>query len=226
MLNTKVKKSNKFSRIYLVVFSLVLALVNSAVFSQASASTYLSKVTIAETNMTTGGSSEVGISFQTSASNTGTTLSVTFTGWTGGSSGSVNTTQTVTNGCAAFPGLSGSNLPGTPTASGSSATLTFSGLSALTASTQYCVTLSSASAVTNPTSAGQYSVSLTAGSDSATTAEIDVISSDQYTVNATVPPTFTMTSPTSPDNFTAPLSASALTTTGGTSVTVTTNAKN
>lgn len=225
MLN-KNNKYSKYSRVCLIALALLLGLVNLGVLSSASATTYLTKLTVAETNMTAAGTSEVGISFQTSASNTGSSLALTFTGWTGGTSGTVNATQSVTNGCAAFPGLSGSNLPGTPTASGSSATVTFSGMSAMSASTQYCVTLSSSSAVTNPTGAGQYAVSVTAGSDSATSAEIDVISSDQYTVNATVPPSFTMTSPTTPDNFSANLSSSALTTTNGTSVTVTTNAKN
>lgn len=228
MLKSKLQTIKNIRKAYLFGLAALIGGANLAILlpSAYAAGTYLSNVSVAETNMDVSGNSEVAISFKTSSSNTGTSLSVTFTGWTGSTAGIVNTTQTVTNGCAAFPGLSGANLPGTPTASGSSATVTFSGLTAMTASTQYCVTLSSTSAVTNPSTAGQYGVSVTAGTDSATTAEIDVLTSDQYTVNATVPPSFTMTSPTSPDNFSANLSSSGVTTTGGTSVTVTTNAKN
>jgi hypothetical protein len=216
-----IKKLLKKSQ--LSAIALVLILANVAYYQKADAAN-LTQTSVAETNMVATGTSSVALSFKTSASGGGTALTLTFTGWTGGSAGVVNATQTVTNGCAGFSGMAGANLPGTPTASGNAATgvITFSGVTTLAASTAYCVTLSSASAVTNPTATGVYTVPITAGNDSSTVA-VDVISNDSYTVSATVSPTFTLSLPSTTDAL-GTLSSGSLTTSAGVTATVNTNA--
>jgi hypothetical protein len=197
----------------------------------AFALTYLSKSSVILTNMNAGGASSIIVSFTTSASNTGTNGSLVFSGWTGsGGTGTVATSQTPattfggTN-CTTITGAT-SNLPGSPTAAGTAAsgTITVTDASALTASTSYCYVLTSA-ITANPTATGQGSVNLTAGSDSATTDEIDIITNDQVVVNATVPPAFTLALSGNTDNFTSNLSSTGVGTTTGITATVNTNAK-
>lgn len=218
------KKTRIFQKSFVWLLLLVLVLGNLAFISRVFATTYTTQTQVVETNMLTSGSSEVGLSFKTSASGGGTSIVLSFGGWTGSSAGAVNASQTVTNGCALFNGMAGANLPGTPAATGNAATgvITFTGVTALSASTAYCVILSSATAVTNPTSAGVTTVSLTAGNDSSSDA-IDVIGNDSYTVSATVAPTFTLSLPSTTDSL-GTLSSSTLTTSTGVTATVSTNA--
>jgi hypothetical protein len=219
-------KLKNFQKSYIWLLLLIVLMGNLAFISKVFATTYTTQTQIAENNMLTSGASEVALSFKTSASGGGTALTLTFNGWTGGSAGAVNATQPVTAGCALFNGMAGANLPtgSSVTASGNAGTgvITFSGLSALAASTAYCVTLSSASAVTNPTAAGVSTVSIVAGNDDSTVA-IDTISNDQYTVSATVAPTFTLSLPSTTDAL-GTLSAAALNTSTGVAATVSTNA--
>ena len=152
-----------------------------------------------------------------------TSVAIDFNGadsttWTG-SSGSVNATQTVTGtaGCDA----SATALPGSLTAAGSGSTVTISNVTALSATTTYCVDLTSSSAVTNAT-AGEYHPTVTAGSDS-TTVALRTISEDQVVVTATVAPSFNFQfNNTTTDAF-GTLSTSGSSTTGKT-ITLTTNA--
>jgi hypothetical protein len=111
--------------------------------------------------------------------------------WTG-SSGLVNTTQTTSvSTCPADTGATA--LPGTLAASGSGAVVTITGVTNLTASTAYCVDLTSASAVTTPT-AGEYHPTITtytsATPDDTTTVAVRTVSDDTITVSAAVPPSF------------------------------------
>jgi len=174
-------------------------------------------------NMNAGGTSQVAFAFTTGSAGA-TSVSLNFSGWTGGAAGSVNTVQAIaTTGCTAITGAS-AVLPGTLAASGSSSTVTITGVTALSASTSYCAILTSASAVTNPTATGTYNVAVTAGSDSTTTT-IDVISNDQVVVSATVPAAFTMALNSNTDTFGSNLSSSTTTGTTGITATINTNAK-
>lgn len=154
-----------------------------------------------------------------------TTVVIDFNGadgttWTA-ASGLVNVTQTTaTATCASETGDTA--LPGTLAASGSGAVLTITGVTALSATTTYCVDLTHASAVTNATS-GEYHPTVTVGSDS-TTVAVRTISNDQIVVSATVPPTFNFVLSGNTDSFTTNLSSSSVVSTTGQTVTITTNA--
>lgn len=177
--------------------------------------------------MIVGDGQSLAIAFTTvNATSSSPSITLTFTGWTGGTSGIVNTTQTVSNtGCTALTGAS-AGLPGTLTASGSGDVITISGSTTLSASTSYCTELTSTSAVTNPTTVGEYSVTVNDSVDSETLA-IDVLSAggNVYSITATINPTFTMSLSGSTDAFTGALSSTAVTTSTGITTTINTNAK-
>jgi hypothetical protein len=155
-----------------------------------------------------------------------TTVAINFNGadsttWTG-SSGAVNATQTAASAtCATETGDTA--LPGTLAASGTGSTITITGVTALSATTTYCVDLTSATAVTNA-AAAEYHPTVTVGSDSITTA-VRTISDDQVVISATVPPTFNFViNGGNTDSFTTNLSTSSVVSTTGKNVTITTNA--
>ena len=154
-----------------------------------------------------------------------TTVAVNFNGadtttWTG-STGAVNGTQTTaTTNCATETGFTA--LPGTLSASGTGSTVNITGVTALSATTTYCVDLTSASAVTNPT-AGEYHPTVTVGSDS-TTVGLRVITDDQVVVSAVVSPSFNFVLDSNLTSFTANLDSGAIRSTTGRTVTITTNA--
>lgn len=192
------------------------------------ATTYMTHASVIEYNMEVGGTSQVVVAFTAGASDVAGSLTVNFNGWTGSSAGIVNNTQTInTTGCTALTGASNA-LPtsGTLTAAGATSIVTVSSVGALTSGQSYCFNLTSASAVTNPTSAGQSTVTITDASDTSTLA-IDVISAspgDAVTVSATVPPSFTLALGGSTDAFTANLSSSVYEITSGVTATINTNA--
>ena len=140
--------------------------------------------------------------------------------WTS-ASGTVNATQSVSTAtCASETGFTA--LPGgSLTAAGSGTTVTVSGVGSVTAGTTYCVDLTSASAVTNPT-AGEYNVVVGHGSDSVTTA-LRVISEDSYAVTATVTPSFNFAFNNTTTDALGNLSTTGTSSTGKT-ITLTTNA--
>ncbi len=225
---------NISQRIKLLVIGSGLLVGLFSFIPNASALTYLSKTSVILTNMNQGGASSVIVEFTTSASNTGTNGSVVFSGWTGsGGTGTVATSQTVSNtynsvNCTTITGAS-ANLPGSPTAAGTAGTGTISvtDATALTASTSYCYVLTSG-ITANPTSTGQTTVSVTAGSDQQAQTAINIISNDQVTVAATVPPSFTMVLSTNNDNFSSALSTASVGSTvlNNLTATINTNAKN
>ncbi len=143
--------------------------------------------------------------------------------WTNATPGGlVNATQSVTTAtCASETGFTA--LPGSITAAGSGATVTISSVGAVTAGTTYCFDLTSASAVTNPTVAGEYHPTITHSGDSVNLA-LRIITDDQIVVTATVPPTFNFVLSGNTDSFTANLSTSSVVSTTGRNVTITTNA--
>jgi hypothetical protein len=223
----KSKIFNKIKKAYLLAIVAAFVLGNGLLLApKVFALTYLVKPQIILTNMNATGSSSVIIEFTTSASNTGTSLSLTFTGWTGGAAGSVNTVQPVSANynsiaCTAITGAS-SYLPGVPAATGSGATVTFSGITTLTASHSYCAVLSSATAVTNPTVVNSYPAVLTSGTDAASGVAVDVITNDQVVVTATVPPSFTLVVGSNTDAF-GTLSTIAANASAGVTCTLSTN---
>lgn len=220
-----------FLRSGILLAAVLLMAANLEFLPSASASS-LSKSSVMLTDMNAGAASAIIFEFTTSSSNTGTGLTLQFPQYTGTSNGSVNATQTYSQtygagsvNCKTITGAS-ANLPtaSSITASGSSTTITFSGLSAYSASTSYCGVLTG-SAVTNPSSATANDTAiLTAGSDAAQTIALDVISNDQVTVSATVPPSFTLALSGNTDNFTSNLSTGSIDSTTGVTATVNTNA--
>jgi hypothetical protein len=216
-------------------FLLVTLVFVFAIFThshKAFALTYLVQPSVYLTNMNTAGASSVIVEFTTSASNTGTNGSLVFSGWTGsGGTGTVATSQTVTNtvtgvNCTTITGAA-ANLPGSPTAAGTAGTgtIAITDATALAANTNYCYVLTNA-ITANPTAAGQTNVFVTAGSDTAGSTAIDIISNDQVVVSATTPPLFTMALSANSDAFASNLSTSSIIATGGINVTINTNAKN
>jgi hypothetical protein len=218
---------NKLQRFYLLIMAGALIIASVLVFSPAAfALSYLVKPEVIETNMNATGTSALIITFTTSASNTGTALSVTFpAGYTVNSTQHYQTTFG-TPSCTAITGAT-SVLPGAPTATGSGLVITFAGITALSINHSYCGVLTGTSgvsndSVTNP-AAGVYSGSITAGTDQAAQFADDVISTDQVLVTATVPASFTLVISASSDPFTANLSALSIGATTGVTATVTTN---
>jgi len=129
---------------------------------------------------------------------------------------SVSTSQCTTDGFTALPG-------GSLSASGSGSTVTISGVGAVTANTTYCVDLDSSTAVTNPTTTGEYHPTITQSGDSVTIA-LRIISEDQIQVTATVPPSFNFAfNNTSADAF-GNLDTGSVKSTTGKQITLTTNA--
>ena len=211
---------NKLQKSYLLIAAGILILANIFTFAPAVfALTYLVKPEVIETNMDNGASSSLIITFTTSASNTGTTLSILFpAGFT------VATTQTYstsfgTPNCTAITGAT--DLPGAPAASGSGQTITFSGITTMTASHSYCGVLTG-TAVTNPAT-GVYAGTITAGTDAAAPIAWDIISNDQVVVTAVIPASFTLILTSTNDAFTASLASGSIRTTTGVTATMTTN---
>jgi hypothetical protein len=186
----------------LIIFAAQLLIVLPHAFAGS-----LSSTSVRLSRLSAGQDAKVRLVF-TTASAGATSVSINFSGsWTG-SSGTVNTTQTVSSAsCNADTGATA--LPGSITAAGSGSTITISSVTALSATTAYCVDLTSATAVHTPT-AGTYSLTVTAGSDSTTVVE-NIVSSnaDQITVSATVSPSFTFSLSSNSASFASALSASS-----------------
>jgi len=143
--------------------------------------------------------------------------------WTdGANSGVVNSTQSVTTAaCASETGDTA--LPGSITAAGSGSTVTISSVGATTSGVTYCADLTSSTAVTNPTTTGEYHPTIAIGSDSVTVA-LRIINEDSIVVTATVPPSFNFQfNNTSSDAF-GNLDPASVKSTTGKQITLTTNA--
>ena len=171
------------------------------------------------TNMNASGSSAVIVAF--TPANTGTSLTLTMGGGTVASSQTYATTLGGID-CETLTGAT-AHIPGSPAATGSSGTITFSGITAYTSGTSYCGILTG-SAVTNP-SAGVEAATLTAGSDAADALQVDIISNDQVVVSATVPASYTLALSGNTDSL-GTLASGSVSTSTGVTATVNTNAKN
>jgi hypothetical protein len=217
------KRKIKFMYATLAVALLVFPSMFLLLTSRASGAT-LTTTYIRLNRMKAGQTTSFRLVFKAASSQTAN-VAINFNGadsvtWTG-STGTVNATQSVTTAqCVTDTGFTA--LPGSITASGSGSTVTIASVGATTAAATYCVDLTSTSAVTNAT-AGEYHPTVTIGTDSVTTA-VRTISEDQVVVTATVPPTFNFVfNNTTTDAF-GNLSTTAITSTTGKTITLTTNA--
>lgn len=178
------------NRIVAAIFTLAVLLpaVGPLLTSSASAAT-LTNTYVRLNRLSTASTSPVRLVFKTVGAGA-TSVSINFSAaWTT-NSGVVNATQSVSSAsCNADTGATA--LPGSITAAGSGSTITISSVTALSATTAYCVDLTSTTAVTNPT-AGTYTATVTAGADS-TNVGLDILGSnlDQIAVTASVNPSFT-----------------------------------
>lgn len=221
------KKLN-IKRAQLLLFALALASSGVLYVGQQVSAASLSNTYIRTNRMTAGATSSWRLVFKT-ASAGATSVVVDFNGadtttWSG-SSGSVFTGANTTSVSTCPSEATATALPGTLVATGSAShTLTITGVTALSASTTYCVDITSSNALTIPT-AGEYHPTITAGSDS-TTVAVRSVSNDQIVVSATVPPTFNMSLSGNTDSFTSSLVTNAVNITSGRDITVNTNAKN
>ncbi len=219
----------KMTRVRILILALALVLANfTFVIPKVFAGT-LTKTNILEIGgasnanpMIVSDGQQVAIDFKTVGAGA-TTASVNFNNFSGGT---VNTTQSISStGCTTyFPNAT--LLPGgSLAASGSGTTVSITGITALSATTEYCTILTSTTAVTNPSGGGVYSALVTVGSDSQNAA-FDVLASgaNAYSITGTVAPTFTLSLSGSTDSFSGNLSASALTLSSGITATVNTNA--
>ena len=183
-------------------------------------------LTVLETNMDTSGTGALIVAFTAGASDAAGSIAIAMGSTVSSVASSPNEYTTYNSvSCTSITGAS-TTLPTTsPSVSGATGTLTLSGVNALTSGTSYCFVLGSTvqTAVTNTATPGAYSVSFTDGTDTGTASD-DVISNDQVTVNATVPPSFTMSIANTTDAFTANLASGTIGTTTGDTITVNTNA--
>ncbi|MBX4201414.1 hypothetical protein KW803_00760 [Candidatus Saccharibacteria bacterium] len=148
------------------------------------------------------------------------------------SSGSVHAGAMTTDVATCAAELSVTGLPGSLTVTGAAShTITITGVTALSASTTYCVDFTNTDAVTNPTSTGgpstngEYHPTIveTGGATDSTTVAVRIIAEDSVVVTATVAPSFNFQfNNTTTDAF-GNLSTGGSSTTGKT-ITLTTNA--
>jgi hypothetical protein len=212
----------QFRRVHFrIVPFLILAVLILASFAntpKAFAST-MTKASVLETDMIAAASSgTVYVDFKAGAADSSSTLTVNFTGFT------VNATQSISTGtCAAvFSGASPLPTTGTLSAAGATTIVTVSSVNNLTSGTQYCFALTSSTALTNPVVGNYNAIAITDGTDT-TTVGVDVVSNDQISVTASVPPSFTLAFGGNSDTLGA-LSKSSATSSTGVTLTVTTNA--
>ncbi len=212
-------------RFSVIAVSAVLVLVTLGVTRPVEAAS-LTSTDLRISRIATSSTSSLRLVFRTTSAGA-TTISINMNGtdatsWVG-AGGVVNAAQTVSSAsCATETGATA--LPGALAASGASPTISITGLTALSATTTYCVDLTSTSAVTTPSSAGEYHPLITVGSDSVTVAE-RIITNDQVVVSAVVPPTFNFVLSGNSDSFTTNLSSGSVATTTGVTATINTNAK-
>lgn len=217
----RIKTQNFLSRAVAYLGIAVLLLAGLGIVPKVSAASTMTAASVLESNMNSSGTSKFYVDFKAGASDAAGSLTIT---WPAGFT--VNATQTVaTAACTSlFSGAIALPSSTSLSAAGSGQVVTVSNVNTLTSGTQYCVDLTAASAITNNSSTGNYTVSLADGTDT-TTVGIDIISNDQVTVTATVAPSFTLSFGANSDSL-GTLSSSSLTTSTGVALTVSTNGAN
>lgn len=215
------------NRVYIYFVLTVLASATVINVSSASAST-ITHLAVIETNMNTSGQAALIIAFTAGASDAAGSITLAM----GSAVSAVATTPPVGTtynsvDCKTITGASNDlSSSSSFTGSGSSTTITIGNVAALTSGNSYCFVLgtyAAQTAVTNTATAASNTVTLTDGSDVGTGA-VDAITSDQVSVAASVPPSFTMTIQNTSDNFASNLTSGSISATSGDTVTVSTNA--
>ncbi len=225
------QKNRIWDKSIALLFVAVLLVATLSGVSKVSALGALTNMWAVESNMDASGSSQLYLAFKSSATGgVPGTISIALTG-TGAAVATTNANLGTTATCATafqfLPGGAPTGVPGSPTATGASATISLTGVTSLAASTNYCVAFTGASAVTNPSAAGVYSYTMTDTQDTGT-AYYSILTggtNESISVTATVPQTFTLTLGGSTDPLNT-LSTSGVTSTTGVNATVSTNAAN
>lgn len=219
---------------YIIVVALLVPFL-SVTFSQTASAGTLTNTYLRPYRMTAGSTAKMRLVFKTTATSGATGLIIDMNGadsttWST-SSGSVHAGAMAKDvaTCATEIGGGVLGLPGgSMTITGASShTITIASVTALAASTTYCIDFTDADAVTLAT-AGEYhpTITETGGATDSTTVAVRTISNDQIVVSATVPPTFNFVLSGNTDSFTTNLVSSGYTSTSGKTVTITTNATN
>lgn len=221
-MGTKIQKGRRLALVLALLLSLN-ALLPAMTNAGSLGNTYLrlNRMTAATAN------TDMRLVFTTSADvATEDSLRLDFgAGWAA-ASGAINTTQSASSAsCAAQTGATA--LPGTLSADDNGTFIDVSGVTALAASTAYCVDFTAA--VTLP-SAGEYYVNVITRSSAPATIDsarvaLRIVSNDSITVTASVPPTFNFALDANTTAFTAELTPGTKRTTTARTVTVNTNAK-
>jgi hypothetical protein len=223
-MKTKIKlQTNKFRNLRLwqkgfaasFVVALFAAMLSAVPMVSAAALTNMWAV---ETNMDATGTGGIYFAFKAGTTGVPGTISFALTG-TGASVAATNANLgTTTSGCTTtFSFLASvTALPGTLTATGSGATISLTGGTSLTSGTNYCVGFTGAAAVTNPSSAGVNSYTISDTSDSGTAYYVTLSSGTNNTINvtATVPQTFTLSLSSNSDPLGNLAPGSVITSTG------------
>ena len=221
--------NNYFAGRVAITLSILTLLFANLAFMPKVFATTLTHTTVMEYNMDSGGASQLAVAFTAGAADAAGSVVLTFTGWTGGAAGIIgaSASQTsTTTGCTALTGASNPLATlGTPTSVPGSGTITQPWTTtALTSGQSYCFILTYASAVTNPTSTGIYSVNVAVDGTDINNAALDVISNDQIVVSATVIPSFTLALTPNTDTLGTLTSSAYTVSTNNVSATINTNA--
>jgi len=237
---------NTYSRKLILTGFLVLALMAQfflPMLSGRASAASLSNSYIRLTRMKSGTAAELRVVFKTTASGGATGFTIDMNGtdvgtaqWTNATPGGLVATTGMTVTAVAGCDVGATAASGSPTVSGATSVLTVTSVTALTANTLYCWDITRAAGnnvVTTPTAGheGEYhpTITETGGATDSITDAVRVVSNDQITVNATVPPTFNFAisgCASNTDAFTTNLTAATHTSTSGCTITINTNAKN
>ncbi len=179
-----------------------------------------------ETNMDATQTSQLWVSFKATTAGVPGTITVQMTGATVAGSPTIDATHCQGAG-GVFNFLNGgagaTYLPGTPAATGTTNTISITGVTSLGAGTQYCIGFTGA-AVTNPGSAGINSYIIADSSDSGTGyyPTLGAAVNESITVSAQVGSTFTLTLGGTTDTL-GTLSTASVISSAGVNATVSTN---
>lgn len=217
----------KISAIFIIAVFLVAILGNVPKVAAGS----ITNIWAMETNMATSGAGQLYLAFKVASAATAPTLSITMTGSTVATTNGTLVPETTVPGtpntaCTTiFSWIAGITvMPSTLSATGSGAIISLATTGNLISSTAYCVVFGGASAITNPSSAGIDTVSISDTPDSGSGYYV-VLSSpaNTFNVTASVAQTFTLSVTGGPDAI-GTLSTSQVKYGGGVTATVSSNA--
>jgi hypothetical protein len=200
----KYRLRDKLSAILFIAVLLVAILGKVPAVSAGS----ITSIWTVESNMATGGNSQLFLAFKVTSAATAPTVSIAL--GSGVTSVGANTaalspeTSIGSTSCTTtFSYISGvTAMPATLSATGSGTTIQVTTTGNLSASTAYCVILGGSAAVVNSGTAGIYSVTVSDSSDSGSAYYITLSSpANSFSVTASVPQTFSLTVGAGPDSI-------------------------